>query len=170
MIERRNVRLVTGAVGLSALGDFFALVPLALYLERETGSALVVAALFFALWSPSIALAGPAGLLADRLDPRRVLVVASLAQAAVAVALAFAASPVAVLPRVAGSAIARANARVETARYAGMAASPLLAALLAAGAGTELALLVDAVTFCVVAAAGALLREIARPAVAAAPA
>src|SRR5687767_2740790 len=131
MIERRNVRVVTGAVGLSALGDFFALVPLALYLEHETGSALVVAALFFALWSPSIVLAGPAGLLADRLDPRRVLVVASLAQAAVAIVLAFAGSPAAVialaailgagsaisapaefalLPRIAGPDIATANA------------------------------------------------------------
>jgi MFS family permease len=187
MIERRNVRLVTGAVGLSALGDFFALVPLALYLERETGSALVVAGLFFALWSPSIALAGPAGLLADRLDPRRVLIVASLAQAAIAVALAFAGSPAAVLalavalgagsalsapaefavlPRVAGSAIATANARVETARYAGMAAGPLLAGLLAAGAGTQLALLVDAATFVVIALAGAALRETAAPAAA----
>ena len=190
-IERRNVRLVTGAVGLSALGDFFALVPLALYLERETGSALVVAALFLALWAPSIVLAGPAGLLTDRFDPRRVLIVASLAQAAVAVALAFAGSPAAVLalaaalgagsaisapaefavlPRVAGSAIATANARVETARYAGMAAGPLLAGLLVAGAGTQLALLVDAATFVAIALAGGALRVTRVPAVAGAAA
>ena len=191
MIERRNIRLVTGAVGLSALGDFFALVPLALYLERETGSALVVAALFFALWSPAIFLAGPAGLLADRFDPRRVLVVASLAQAAVAVVLAFAGSPAAVLalavalgagsaisapaefavlPRIAGAAIATANARVETARYAGMAAGPLLAGLLAAGAGTQLALLVDAATFLAIAVAGAVLRPTGAATPAATPA
>src|SRR5688500_14798163 len=87
---RRGTTLLTGAVGLSALGDFLALVPLALLLERETGSGFAVAGLFVALWSPAIVLAGPAGLLVDRVDPRRVLVVASLVQAFAAVALAFA--------------------------------------------------------------------------------
>ncbi|MDQ5808751.1 MAG: hypothetical protein M3320_08760, partial [Actinomycetota bacterium] len=80
---RSPVNLLAGAVGLSALGDFLALVPLALLLERETGSGFAVAGLFVALWSPAIVLAGPAGLLVDRIDPRRVLVAASVVQAAV---------------------------------------------------------------------------------------
>jgi MFS family permease len=76
-------------VGLSALGDWLALVPLALHVEETTGSGILVAILFVAIWSPAIVLAGPAGLLADRFDARRVLLVVSLAEALVAVALAF---------------------------------------------------------------------------------
>ena len=94
---RRPVNVLAAAVGLSALGDFLALVPLALALERETGSGFVLAALFAALWAPSILLAGPAGMLADRFDPRRLLIAASLVQAATAVALAFADAAAAVL-------------------------------------------------------------------------
>src|SRR5688500_8782232 len=94
---RRPVNVLAAAVGLSSLGDFLALVPLALALEHETGSGFVVAALFAALWGPSILLAGPAGLLADRLDPRRVLIVVSLVQAGLAVALAFAGGTAAIL-------------------------------------------------------------------------
>jgi hypothetical protein len=138
-----------------------------------------VAALFVALWSPSILLAGPAGLLADRLDPRRVLVVASAVQAALAVALALAdgtalvlglaallgaanavAAPAefALLPRVAGTAdVGRANGRLEAARYAGFTVGPMAGALLAAAGGAQLALLVDAATFAAIAVVGALI-------------
>jgi hypothetical protein len=94
---RRPVNVLAAAVGLSSLGDFLAMVPLALAMEHETGSGFAVALLFAALWGPSILLAGPAGLLADRLDPRHVLIGASLAQAALAVALAFAGAPAAIL-------------------------------------------------------------------------
>ncbi|HEV2813526.1 MAG TPA: MFS transporter, partial [Solirubrobacteraceae bacterium] len=166
---RRPVNLLAGAVGLSALGDFLALIPLALLLERETASGLAVAALFIALWSPAIVLAGPAGLLVDRVDPRRVLVVASAVQTLLAVALAFAdttgailalaallgcgnaiAQPAefALLPRVAGAGeIARANGRLEAARYLGFTLGPIAAALLAAHGGARVALLADAATF-----------------------
>jgi hypothetical protein len=68
-------------VGLSALGDWLALVPLALQVEETTGSGILVALLFVAIWSPAILLAGPAGLLADRFDTRRVLLLVSLVQA-----------------------------------------------------------------------------------------
>jgi MFS family permease len=177
--RRGGVGLLSGAVGLSALGDFLALVPLALLLERETGSGYAVAGLFVALWSPAIVLAGPAGLLVDRADPRRVLVASSLVQAVLAVALAFAdgtgailglaallgaanaisqPAEFALLPRVAGEdEIARANGRLEAARYAGFTFGPLLAALATAAGGREVALLADAATFAAVAAAGLLL-------------
>jgi len=183
--RNRDERLLTGAVGLSALGDFLALIPLALALEHQTNSGLVVAGLFIALWSPSIVLAGPAGLLVDKADPRKVVAVASIAQAVTAVALAFTyTEPAAALaltvllgsanafsqpgefaiaPRLATArGIARLNARLETARYAGLAAGPLLGGVLAAGGGTQMALIIDAATFGVIAAVAPMLRTSTR--------
>ena len=140
----RGTDLVAGAVGLSALGDFLALVPLALHLEETTRSGILVACLFIALWAPSVALALPAGLAVDRVDPRRLLLVVSVAQAVVAVALAFAGGTAAILGLAAllgvGVAfaspaefalipsvvpedrLAAANGRIETARYIGFTA------------------------------------------------
>lgn len=180
LLHRRDFRLLAGAVGVSALGDWLALTPLALHLEEETGSGIVVAALFVAVWSPAIFLAAPAGLLVDRLDPRRLLTGVSLAQAAVATALAFTGSTWAIValaallgsgfalaqpaefalvPAVAGEAqLSEANGYVETARYAGFTAGPLLGAVIAAGGGTRVALLVNAASFLAVAAAATVLR------------
>jgi hypothetical protein len=73
-VNGRDLRLLVGAIGVSALGDFLALIPLALYLQETTGSGILVAALFVAIWSPWVFLAGAAGLLADRVDLRRLLV------------------------------------------------------------------------------------------------
>jgi MFS family permease len=168
----RDLSLLVGSVGLSALGDWLALVPLTLFLQEATGSGITIALLYFAFWAPSVALAGPAGLLADRYDPRRVLLLTSLAQATVAVVLAFAGGTAVILvlaallgigfavaqpaefalvPRVAGEArLAVANARVETARYAGFALGPLLGGVLAAAGGLEIAMIVNAATFLVV--------------------
>lgn len=181
-MRRRDLDLLVGAVGLSALGDWFALVPLALHLEESTGSGIVVALLFVAFWAPTVVLAGPAGLLADRLDPRRVLLVVSLAQAAVAVGLAFAyvsgvaailalatllgigfavAGPAefALVPRVAGEArLSIANGRVETARYLGFTVGPLAGALLAASGGVRAAMAVNAISFLAIALAAAVVR------------
>ena len=84
-----NLQLLVGAVFLSALGDWLALTALTLHLEESTGSGIAVSALFIALWAPLVVFAGPAGLLADRFDTRRVVVIASVAQAVVAAALAF---------------------------------------------------------------------------------
>ena len=180
--ERGNndLNLLVGAVGLSALGDWLALVPLALLLQETTGSGITMALLYMAFWAPSVVLAGPAGLLADRYDPRRVLLLTSLAQATVAIALAFVdgtavslglaallgigfavAQPAefALVPRVAGEArLALANARVETARYAGFAVGPLLGGMLAAAGGVQVAMLVNAATFLVVGVAATVVR------------
>lgn len=169
-----------GAVGLSALGDWLALVPLALQLEEATASGIVVALLFVAVWSPAVLLAGPAGLLADRYDARHVLLVVSLAQAVVAVGLAFVAGTAAILvlaallgigfafaqpaefalvPAVAGEAkLIVANGRVETARYIGFTVGPLAGGALAAAGGVRAAMLVNAATFLVVAAAALAVR------------
>jgi hypothetical protein len=51
-------------------------------LQDDTGSGLWVAALFVAVWSPAILFAVPAGLIADRVEARRLLMVMSLIQAA----------------------------------------------------------------------------------------
>src|SRR6266545_1686464 len=136
-MEKWRLPLLAGAVGISALGDIVAVVPVALHLQERSGSGLVVAAVFVALWAPIVALAGPAGLLVDRLEPRRVLIVAALAQAAVAGVLAFAdrtgvvlallallgcgaavAQPAefALIPIVGGTDVRRANSYVETMR------------------------------------------------------
>src|SRR4051812_49463621 len=127
------------------------------------------------MWSPAALLAGPAGLVADLWSPRRLLIVSSLAAAALSAGLAMAdglaltlalvalmgclnaiAMPAefALLPLVAGEGgIARANGRVEFARYAGFVLGPALGGLLAAAEGTTGALLVNAGTFLVLAAA-----------------
>jgi MFS family permease len=184
----RDLNILVGAVGLSALGDWLAIVPLALQLEEATESGIVVALLFVAIWSPAVLLAGPAGLLTDRYDTRRVMLVVSLAQAVVAIGLAFVSGTAAILalaallgvgfalaqpaefalvPAVAGKArLAVANGRVETARYIGFTIGPLAGGALAAVGGLRTAMLVNALTFLVVAVAAAVIRtpRVERPA------
>jgi MFS family permease len=180
LLRQRDFGLLAGAVGVSALGDWLALTPLALYLQRSTGSGLIVAGLFVAIWSPSILFAPLAGLLVDRLETRRLLGIVSLAQAGVAVGLSFAhaSGPVlalaallgtgfalaqpaefALVPAVAGSArLTEANGLVETSRYLGFVLGPLAGGLLSAAGGFHRAMLVNAVTFVAVAAASAVIR------------
>lgn len=182
----RDLQLLVGAVGLSALGDWLALVPLALHLEERTGSGLVVAVLFVAVWSPAILLAGPAGLLADRRDARRVLLAVSIAQAAVSVGLAFVSGTIPILlltlalgtgfalaqpaeftlvPAVAGEArVVVANGRIETARYVGFTIGPLVGGLLAATGSITAAMLVNALTFLAVALVALVVRPRSRSA------
>jgi MFS family permease len=186
MTTRHGISLLTAAILLSALGDFLAVIPLALHLQHDSGSGLVVAGLFIALWTPVAALAAPAGLLVDRFDPRRTLVAVSLAQALVAAGLAFADSNAAILALTAllgcGVAVANpaefalvpavadetklkaANGRIESARYLGYTLGPLLGGALAAGGGTRVALLIDAASFVVVALVGLVLRPRRAPA------
>jgi MFS family permease len=169
MSSRRDVRLLVAAVGISSFGDFLGLVPLALHVSESTGSSIAVAAFFVALFGPIVALGGVAGLLVDRFENTRVLALASAGQALAALALAFAGPLEAILPLVAllgaGAAIAApaefslvpaaageervaaANGHVETARYAGMTAGPLVGGVLAGAGLTRVALLVNALSF-----------------------
>jgi MFS family permease len=186
MTSRHGISVLSGAILLSALGDFLAVIPLALHLQHDSGSGVVVAGLFIALWTPVAALAAPAGLLVDRFDPRRVLIAVSIAQGLVAVALAFAGSTAAILLLTAllgcGVAVANpaefalvpavadaerlkaANGRIEAARYLGYTLGPLLGGALAAGGGTRIALLADAASFVVVAVVALVLRPRHAPA------
>ena len=79
----RDLRLLAGAAGVSALGDFMAVFPLIIHVQQSTGSAFAISALVFALWAPVVLAAGVAGAIVDRFENRMVLIVVSFAQAAV---------------------------------------------------------------------------------------
>ena len=175
----RDLRLFAGAVFLSAAGDLLALIVLALQVHALTGNGLAVSALFATTLVPMVALAPLAGIVADRFENVRVLVAASLAEAAVAATLAFSSDLAAILALssllTAGNAFAQpaeftlipavtgarrateATGVIEAARYAGFAGGPLLAAGLAA-LGPQPALLLDAATFVAIAAAAGAMR------------
>lgn len=181
MNARRDLAILVAAVGVSAAGDIAALSALAVELGKSTGSGLAVAALFIANWL-AIALGAPwAGALVDRGDARRLLMFASLAQAGVAAALATTPGTAGILGLSAllgaGAAVAvpaefallgaiaaegpgagKANGRVETARYAGYMIGPLAGTALVGIAGVGAALAADAVSFALVALAGAALQ------------
>jgi MFS family permease len=186
--RQRDVRLIVGAVGISALGDFLLWIPLTLHLQEMSDSGLAIAGLFLALWTPVVVLAPVAGLVVDRVEARAVLLVASLAQMIVAAGLVLALDSVAAIlvlaallgtgfafaqpaefslvPVVAGGErLTEVNGLVETARYAGMTAGPLIGGVLAGFGGTEVAMLVNAATFGVVALAALVLTARRPPAV-----
>lgn len=188
LLRSKDVRLITLAVGLSAMGDWLALAPLGLHLADSTGSGFALAALMASLWAPSVLLARPAGRLVDRVEARALLICVSLAQAAVAAGLAFVSGTAAILALTTligtGFALAQpaefalipaicrsrrgsekpetelqaANGLVEFARYAGFSLGPALGGLLAAMGSAKLALLANAVTFLAVAAFGLVIR------------
>jgi Major Facilitator Superfamily len=180
LLRDRDFRLVAGSVGLSALGDWVAIVALGLHVKEITDSGYAVAGLWICLFGPSVAVAGHAGLLVDRVEATRLLAAISLLGAAVAAALGFmnATAPVlaltallglvfavsqptefALVPPLAGQRnIQEANGHIETARYLGFGAGPVLGGLLFSAGGLELAMLVDAGTFVAVACAALALR------------
>ena len=188
VLRLRDVRLITGAVGLSAVGDAVLWVLLSFHIATTAGSALAVSAMFVCLWGPVVALGGVAGRIVDRYENRRLLIGVSLAQAGVVAAMALAAgslpallglcvllgagvavsSPAefALLPAAAGAdRIGAANGHVEAARSIGMTAGPLLGGVLAAAGSIRIGLLIDAASFLAVAGAGIALhaRRAPRP-------
>ena len=178
----RDLRLLAGAAGLSALGDFMAIFPLILHVQQRTGSAFAVSALIFALWAPIVLAAGPAGAIADRFENRRILIAVSLGQAAVVAAMLLCVDTLwgllplmallgcgvalsqpaefALVPAAAGPDVdaARANGLMETARSIGFAAGPLVGGALGTAGFLWIALGLNALSFLVVAASAALLR------------
>jgi hypothetical protein len=185
--HRRDLVLLAAAGLVSAAGDLAAVSALAVHLQRTTGSGLAVAALFAANWLALAAGAPWGGALADRLDARKLLAAASLFQAAVAVTLAATKGTAGVIALTAllgaGAAVAvpaefalvgaiasasghagQANARVEMARNLGYAVGPLAGGGCVAVAGVGAALLLDAVSFALVAAAAAALEIRRKPA------
>lgn len=184
--RRSDLWLLSGAIGLSAAGDFIALIALVLQVNETQGKGIGVAAVFIALWAPIAVLAGHVGLLIDRFETRKLLAIASVAQAVVAVALAFVtpfgplllltallgvgvaisqSAEFALIPAVsAGRSLQSANGTIETARYIGFALGPLIGGALTTIGGVTLALLVNALTFVAVAAVALALRVERQPA------
>src|SRR3954471_14280275 len=163
VLRLRDVRLIVGAVALSAAGDGLLWVLLALHVGRSSGSPIAVSALFVCLWGPVVLLAGVAGRIVDRHENRRLLIAVSVAQAAIAAGIAFSTASLpallvltallgagvavtspaefALVPAAAGEdRVAEANGHVEAARYLGMTAGPLLAGALAAAGLTRVGL------------------------------
>jgi MFS family permease len=175
-VRDRDLRVVAAAILVSAIGDWVALVALALQSKELSGDGMgggiAIAAIFICLWAPVVLLAGHVGLLVDRVETRSLLVAVSGAQAAVAVALAFVGSQAllyvlaallgvgiavaqaaefALIPVVAGRrSLQSANGTVETARALGFTVGPLLGGLLVSAGGITAAMLVDAASFVVV--------------------
>jgi len=181
LLRVRDVRLIVGAVGLSAFGDFLLWVPLAVHIQATTGSPLAVSAFFLALFGPVVALGALAGRVVDRVENARLLWTVSFAQAAVVLAIALAADSLplvlalsallgagvalsqpaefALVPAAAGEGrLVEANGLVESARYAGMTAGPLAGGALAAADLLAAALVVDALTFVAVGVAARAMR------------
>ena len=187
--RERDLRVIAGAICLSALGDWIALVAMGLRANEMAGSSmgngLAIAGIFICLWAPVVLLSGHVGLLVDRVETRGLLVAVSAAQACVALGLAFVgslwallalaallgsgiaiaqAAEFALVPAVAGArTLQAANGTVETARALGFAAGPLCGSLLVTAGGTAAAMIADAVSFVVVGAAGLSLAVRRRP-------
>ncbi|MEO8423385.1 MAG: MFS transporter [Actinomycetota bacterium] len=185
-----DFRLLALSNGLSSLGDELALVALTIKVfELSDGSGIAVAAVLLAGILPLVLFAPFAGLIVDRTETTGTLALASAAQAFIAVGLAFAepvwlvvalsfllgsaasiASPAvfAIVPTAVDEEdLTEANANMETVRYIGMVAGPLiaggLAGALGADRGTRAALLLDAITFLVITSAAASLKVRRQP-------
>jgi MFS family permease len=186
-LRGRDFRLLVAASALSSLGDELALIALTIKVANLTDSGWAVAALLLAGLLPLVIFAPAAGVIVDNYETTRTLSVASGFQAIAALALAFVSGLPAILllafllgtatavatpalytlvPAVVGDEHATAaNAYLETARYGGMIAGPLLAGLFSAipRVGSEVALLVDCATFVVIAASAFALTVRRRP-------
>jgi Na+/melibiose symporter-like transporter len=179
LLSERDFLLLSIAVGLSAMGDWVAITALGLHVEELTDNGYAVAALWICLFGPSVAVAGHAGMLVDRVEATRLLALVAALGAIGAAALAFvdALAPVLVLtaalgvvfalmqpaefslvPVLAGKRVQEANGHVETFRYLGFGVGPVVGSLLFAAGGLELAMGLNALTFVAVAIAALSLR------------
>ena len=185
LLRSRDFRLLAGAVGISALGDWLAAIPLILRVEEMTDSGIAVSG------PPHLPVGAERGPGRARRHPRRpdrdepAPRPVSLVQTGVAVALAFTGSlpaifvltaalgvgfaisqacEFALVPAVSGSAdVRQANGYVETSRYAGFVVGPAVGGLLSATGGFSAAMLVNAASFVVVAFASVALRTRRHP-------
>lgn len=184
LLGRRDFTLIFASYGLSALGDYLALVTLTLKVQELTGSGWAVAALLLAGLLPLVLFAPIAGLIVDRFETVKLLGAVSALQAVTVVALAFAEPLIAILglvfllgmgvaitqpglqvliPRVAGEDnTIQANALIEIARWGGAPLGALLGGAFSAAVGARTTLLLDAGTFLVVATA-VLFLSVSRP-------
>jgi MFS family permease len=154
----RDFRSIVFASALSAFGDELALIALTIRVANLTDSGLAVSVVLMAGLVPIVLLAPLAGYVVDRVENRRALMLASLLQAAAALALATTQSiPTLVVlsfvlgvgasvaepatwslvPVIVGeSRVGKANGTLSSARYVGAVLGPIAAGLLAEALGT----------------------------------
>ena len=94
--QPRDLRIVAAAIAVSSIGDWVAVLTLALR-ANELWHGFGVSILLIALWSPVALLAGHVGLLVDRLETRAVAIAAALAQCVIVAALAFSSGSIALV-------------------------------------------------------------------------
>jgi MFS family permease len=175
-----DVYLLAITRAVSVCGDFLAATTLALVLQQAGHGGLAVSGLMVAASLPLALMAPIGGRIADRVDSRRVLVLAGLAQGLICLALAFVHQPVAIIGLVAllacGLAVTqptiaalipgmvrpenlgRASGLNQTAGVIGMLIAPALAGFLVGQTGPRLPLLLDAATYLALVVAGFALR------------
>ena len=186
---RRDLTLVAGGRATSMLGDEVAVIALALWASHQGRGTLAVAALVMAATLPQLLAAPFAGLLVDRLPARRLIATVSSLQALVCLAVVPAigaddlgavlalvvalnvgqtiANPAwqALVPAiVAPEQISRALGTVQAATAGALLLGPAVGGLLVGAVGTASALVVDAVSFAVLAVVALALRGDRRPA------
>jgi MFS family permease len=181
-----DVYLAAGARGVSACGDFLAATALALALQQAGAGGVAVSGLLLAAALPLAVLAPVTGRIADRVDSRKLLIVAGVGQAAVCTVLAFVEQPLVIIALVAVLAsglavtqptlaallpamvrredLAKASGINQTAGLIGMLIAPALAGVLVGQVGVRVPLLLDAVTYLSLVAAGLLIRTRRSPA------
>ena len=171
-IADRHLRIVAGAIAVSAIGDWVAVIALGFRANDVWNGG--VALLLICLWAPLALFAGHVGILVDSVETRGLAILAGVFQAVVAAALAFVSSLPAILclafvlgcgiavssaaefalvPLLAGSrSLGRANGLVESMRGIGFVAGPAIGGIVAGGAGTRYAMLADAASFLLIGA------------------
>jgi MFS family permease len=175
-----DVALSAASRAISCCGDYIAATALALTLQAGGDRGIGVAALLIAAALPLALFGAPAGWLADRIDSRVLVVTTALAQAAVCLVLAFVHAPATMIALVAilalGSALTqpalgaltpemvtrddlpKATSVMQTATTIGMLSGPVLGGVLVSVfGGPRVPLLLDAVSFLVLAAAGMMI-------------
>src|SRR5262245_7994003 len=172
MHQTRDRRALIAAIGLSSFGDELALVALVLRVDSLADSAGMVALLLIVFALPQVLFAPASGWLTDRRETVNTLRWFSLAQAVVAGALAFASnlpllfllafvlgalasvtgpSVFALVPLLDEGDVSKTNSKIEIAKYTGWITGPLVAGLVTHQNGASAALLIDAMTFLVLA-------------------
>jgi MFS family permease len=169
----RDFRWIVVANSLSAFGDELALIALTLRVFEIVDSPLAVSLVLLAGVLPVALLSPVSGLIVDRMETRRALLIASLAQAGLAAAIATTESvplivilafligcgasvadpaTFALVPVIVGEdRTTRANGTMASGRYLGSLLGPIAAGVLAQTVGTSWALVIDACTFLAIA-------------------
>lgn len=166
--------LLLSALTLSTIGDEITLITL-MFRTAGDHAALAIPLLLIAQLVPGLLAAPYIGRLTDQRDAGLILILASLAQAMIVAWLAFSASlpatiigasilgllfaisgtaTFALIPVLAqglGMTLARTNAGLEFVRSAGMLAGPVVGGVLVSWGGTRSALLIDAISFALLA-------------------